>query len=89
MIERQVDGALAASVQSGKDWDRELAEGLGRLADRLDETDVDELARMAAIWMQKLDPSMSRRALLVKLSAGLSIAAANPALATNDESSTP
>lgn len=55
--------------------------GLGLLAERLEEMEVDQLAHMAAAWAQQLDPGMSRRSLLVKLSAGLSMAAANPALA--------
>jgi hypothetical protein len=86
MIENPADGTAHESGAPGQDWDRELADGLSRLADRLEETDVDELARMAATWMQSLDPSMSRRALLVKLSTGLSIAAANPALAISTAS---
>src|SRR5215472_9449987 len=57
------------------------AAGLGLLAERLEEMEVDQLAHMVAAWAQQLDPGMSRRSLLVKLSAGLSMAAANPALA--------
>jgi hypothetical protein len=75
--------------ESTRPWealDRDLTEGLSRLVDRLEETDVDELGRMAAAWMEKLAPAMSRRSLLVKLSAGLSIAATNPALATSSTS---
>jgi hypothetical protein len=86
VIESPVGDVLEETARSGQEWDRELIEGLSRLADRLEDTDVDELARRAATWMQKLDPAMSRRALLVKLSAGLSIAAANPALAMGNAS---
>src|SRR5258707_167991 len=54
---------------------------LTALADRLDEMDMDRLARIAAIWAQQLGPEMNRRSLLVKISAALSMAASNPALA--------
>jgi hypothetical protein len=57
-------------------------EGLAELADRLEEMDLDELARTAAIWAQQLDPAMTHRSLLVKLSIALSIAAANPSIAS-------
>ena len=51
------------------------------LADWLEGMDVEELARIAATWAQELDPGMGWRALLLKLSAALSVAAANPSLA--------
>jgi hypothetical protein len=65
-----------------------VAEDLDRLVGQLEAADVGDLARMAAVWAQNVDSSISRRALLLKLSAGLSIAAANPgsgALKLNDE----
>ena len=34
--------------------------GLGLLAERLEEMEVDQLAHMAAAWAQQLDPGMSR-----------------------------
>jgi hypothetical protein len=86
VIQSPADSEPDQPAHSGQEWNRELAERLSRLADRLEEMDVDQVARMAATWMQKLDPSMSRRSLLVKLSAGLSIAAANPALAISNTS---
>lgn len=58
-------------------------EGLTDLAGQLEEMDVDELARTAATWAQKLDPAMPRRPLLVKLSIALSIASANPAITSD------
>jgi hypothetical protein len=86
---RQQLAALPATIgtaspelaQSSDGPDHVPVDGLAGLADRLDEMDVDQLARLAAIWAQQLGPGMSRRSLLVKLSAGLSVAAANPALA--------
>ena len=51
--------------------------------------DVHELARLTAKWSEQLGASSGRRALLLKLSAGLSLAVASPALAGNDEPSVP
>ena len=81
VIDGSPAGVLARQAQSGNGYDQGSMDGLTRLVDRLEEMDVDELARTAATWVQQLDPGMSRRSLLVKLSVGLSMAAANPALA--------
>lgn len=51
---------------------------------RLEDMDVEELARAVAAWTHHVDPDMSRRGLLLKLSAGLSLAAADPAVALVD-----
>jgi len=84
-----IDGSpaetLAPQVQSGNGYDHASMDGLARLVDRLEEMDVDELARTAATWVQQLDPGMSRRSLLVKLSAGLSAAAAAPVFALAED----
>jgi hypothetical protein len=61
---------------------------LGALTSRLEDMDVHELSRMASTWIQKLEVDGSRRAFLVKLSAGLALAAAAPALADADSSDT-
>lgn len=76
----------AAALAEMPPWsDHGARERLDRLIDHLEEMDVNELARMAATWMEHFDrPGVSRRALLTKLSAGLSIAAANPAFALAD-----
>ncbi len=81
VIDSHSADALTPLAQSSSGYDRHTMDGLTGLADWLEETDVDELARLVATWAQQLDPGMSRRSLLVKLSAGLSMAAANPALA--------
>jgi hypothetical protein len=81
VVETEPAAGPVPVVQSREWSERETGESLRGLVERLDEMDVDEVAYMAATWMRELDPGMSRRALLVKLSAGLSIAAANPALA--------
>jgi hypothetical protein len=57
------------------------APALAMLADRLGEMDVHELARFGAAWVQHLDGHIDRRALLLKVSAGLTLAAAMPAIA--------
>lgn len=49
-------------------------------AARLDQIDVHELARMAVAWTQNVGHCASRRALLLKISAALSMAAMSPAL---------
>jgi len=48
-------------------------------ADRLDELDVAELARLGMAWGQQLAGHTDVRAMLLKLSAGLTLAAAAPA----------
>jgi hypothetical protein len=56
----------------------------GGLLRRLEEMDVNELARMASTGAQRLDLDGNRRAFLLKLSAGLALAAATPAFALAD-----
>ncbi len=50
--------------------------------ERLEEMDVEELSHTVGTWAQQVDPAMDRRTLLLKFSAALSLAAADPALAT-------
>lgn len=57
---------------------------LQELITRLELVDVHELARLTSAWSERLGAATSRRALLLKLSAGLSLAAASPALADDD-----
>jgi len=52
------------------------------LLERLDEMDVHELGQLSAILAQQVDCNIDRRALLLKLAAGLSLAAAAPAIST-------
>jgi hypothetical protein len=56
-----------------------------QLISKLAAVDVHELARLTAAWADRLGKEVSRRALLLKLSAGLSLAAASPALAEGGE----
>ena len=50
------------------------------LVTQLDHIDVNELAHMAAVWAHGGDNGVSRRSLLLKLSAALSLASANSVL---------
>jgi hypothetical protein len=59
-------------------------DGLTGLADQLDEMDVGQMARIAAGWARQPGADLNRRSLLVKVSAALSMAASNPALAMAD-----
>jgi hypothetical protein len=54
------------------------------LISRLELIDVHEFARLTTAWSDRLGTATSRRALLLKLSAGLSLAAASPALVGDD-----
>lgn len=56
-------------------------DAIAALMEKVDEMSAEELARTVASWAAQLDPSLSRRRLLLKMSAGLSLAAADPALA--------
>lgn len=74
------DGQGLAEIQRALDpasTDADLAD----LISRLQEVEVHELARATAAWSERLGHPTSRRALLLKLSAGLSLAAASPAIA--------
>jgi hypothetical protein len=51
---------------------------LSEFVSRLQETDVDELARTMAAWGRQVDPAIDRRSLLLKLSFALSLAAVAP-----------
>ncbi|GLZ06311.1 hypothetical protein Acsp03_37770 [Actinomadura sp. NBRC 104412] len=53
----------------------------GQALQLLEQAQVEELAQAAAAWMNRTDPQ-TRRSVLMKLSAGLSLAAATPAIAT-------
>lgn len=53
--------------------------------EKVDEMSTEELAQTVASWAGQVDAGMSRRRLLLKLSAGLSLAAADPVLTVEDE----
>jgi len=58
------------------------------LVERLEEIEVPELARITSTWAQRIESGIGRRALLLKLSAGLALAAASPAIALADTDDT-
>jgi hypothetical protein len=66
------------TVRAEFDAVRNLAE----LTDRLRDMDVHELARLGSRRAQQLDDHIDRRALLLKLSASLTLAAATPVITT-------
>ncbi|UMP04213.1 hypothetical protein [Amycolatopsis sp. EV170708-02-1] len=71
----RVSKANTLSAEAGE------AQGVGELISTLELIDVNELARLATEWSGALGTYSNRRSLLLKLSAGLSLAAASPALA--------
>jgi len=60
---------------------------LTTLVDHLEELDVHDIARISSTWAQKLDPTVGRR-LLLRLSAGLALAAATPEIASAETDAT-
>jgi tetratricopeptide (TPR) repeat protein/transcriptional regulator with XRE-family HTH domain len=80
---RTLDLGPGASMQPDRDsWDvltpLILSRPTAPLVQRLQEVDFNELARVIVMWIQRLDLSVSRRALLCKLSAALTAAAVAP-----------
>ncbi len=51
-------------------------------SERLEKMDTDEVGRLGAAWAQRFDANVDRRALLLKLSAGLALAAAVPTISS-------
>lgn len=73
---RSGDGAPTMDAP-GEPAERRLA----ALVERLEDMDVGGLSLMIGSWARQVDPGMNRRALLLKISAALSLAAADPGLA--------
>ena len=67
------------------------AEAIDELVEFVEQAEVRNLARMASSWSNEIMPDETRRSVLLKLSAGLSLAAANPALASweSEQAATP
>ncbi|MET9262434.1 hypothetical protein [Amycolatopsis sp. NPDC004079] len=61
------------------------AASLDNFVERLQSSDVHEVAEIAASWAKANGSEVSRRSLLVKLSAALSLAAASPSLAEESD----
>lgn len=67
--------ATSTSERPSQDVD---SDALSAFMTRLDEADVQELAKETAIWATQIDSSLDRRALLLKLGFALTLAAASP-----------
>jgi tetratricopeptide (TPR) repeat protein len=81
--ERRLGSEAGASVQNDRDeWSvlspLVLSRAAAPLVQRLQEIDFTELAQVIVMWMQQLNPSVSRRELLSKLSAAFTAAAVAP-----------
>src|SRR4051794_31021034 len=79
---RDVQGlpAVVATSANRAGGDAETAHPtLDELIAHLDQADVQDLARETSLWSAQLDPSIDRRALLLKLGFALTVAAAAPA----------
>lgn len=77
-LARVRDGVIEAAADQGSE------PNLTYLIERLDTMDVHELGRLSAIAAQQVDANIDRRALLLKLAAGLSLAAVAPAMSTTE-----
>lgn len=78
----RVRGVVTGLAADGIDQD--LRPDLAALIVRLDEMDMHELGRLSAILAQQVEVSIDRRALLLKLAAGLSLAALAPAISASE-----
>ncbi|MGH3670802.1 MAG: helix-turn-helix domain-containing protein [Pseudonocardiaceae bacterium] len=76
----QVREVVAAVTDHPRDHGAEP--GMVELVERLDEMDVQEFGRLSATIAQRVNVNIDRRALLLKLAAGLSLAAVAPAIST-------
>jgi hypothetical protein len=86
----RLPSAIASAAQRDDDQDdgavaADGSEALAALINRLEESDVHELARQTAGWAAQLDPAIDRRSLLLKLSFALTLAAAAPAGSVADD----
>jgi hypothetical protein len=82
---RTLDPGAGASTQEGKEAWEVLSPLLltpenASLVRQLQQINVTELAQVILMWMQRLDPSVNRRALLTKLSSAFALAAISPVL---------
>jgi len=79
---RRLPAAIAAySVEPDNDQSTQemtARQDLATFVNRLQDGDVNELAQMAKGWAHHVDPTIDRRALLLKLSFALTLAAAAP-----------
>lgn len=83
VVPRDLSSAIVSGLET-RTVTRQLDEGAGvdsaPLLERLATMSVQELTRLSASWAQSAPSDPSRRTLLLKLSAALSMAALNPAI---------
>jgi hypothetical protein len=72
------NGTSGAIYETMADEEDDPAQISIDFVNRIQETDVRDLAMMASIWVKRLDSSANHNALLFKLSFALTLAAANP-----------
>ncbi len=80
---RIIDSDTEGSTQDDRDVQEALSPLLltqetASLVRRLQQVNFIELAQVILMWMQRLDPSVNRRALLAKLSSAFALAAVSP-----------
>lgn len=73
-------GLDVAQLVASSGADGAVADDAEELAVRLEQADMGEIARLATEWSRRLGSPEERRALLLRLSAGLSLAVASPEL---------
>jgi tetratricopeptide (TPR) repeat protein len=73
--ERRLDDDVAASALRDRDEWSTLSPLVSPLVQRLQEIDFAELVQVIVMWIQQLNPSVSRRELLTKLNAAFAAAA--------------
>lgn len=77
---RQLDRLPTIDDNASVEAEPETGRDLEALTDRLEDMDVHELAKLGSRWAQQLNGHIDRRALLLKVSAGLTLAAATTAI---------
>lgn len=82
----ELSDATGATRTNGNDDPADVLPVVDAWLHDVESTDVHELARLASVWSQRMNTPAARRALLLKLSAGLSLAAASPTLGETDDS---
>jgi len=70
---RTLDRGAGASAQD--DWSKLLVQGAAPLVQQLQEVSFTELTQVIVVWMQRLNPFVSRRELICRLSAAFAAAA--------------
>lgn len=81
-VRRQLDQLPATGLGPALDAGSNIEPNLASVSEWLEKMDTDEVGRLCAAWAQRFDANVDRRALLLKLSAGLALAAALPTVSS-------